>query len=92
MIELIRTSDVVVFDDLGAELGRINESTRANDTVTVRLMKAFDARQGKPTIVSTNLTEKQMKQVYTEPVASRINSNTIGLVFNDTTDKRGEKK
>lgn len=92
VISLIGSSDVVVFDDLGAELGRLDNNTKANDTITVRLMKLFDARQGKPTIVSTNLNESQMKQFYTEPVASRINSNTTGLIFDDTTDKRGVKK
>lgn len=89
MKELIATSDVVVLDDIGAEVGSLNNGQlKATSSQTRLLTELLNSRQGKATIVSTNLSKNEIKNVYDERVDSRINKNIVGLVF-DTNDKRG---
>lgn len=89
MKELIATSDLVVLDDIGAEVGSLNNGQlKATSSQTRLLTELLNSRQGKSTIISTNLSQNEIKSVYDERVHSRINKNVVGLVF-DTNDKRG---
>lgn len=89
MKDLIATSDLVVLDDIGAEVGSLNNGQlKATSSQTRLLTELLNSRQGKSTIVSTNLSQNAIKNVYDERVDSRINKNVVGLVF-DTYDKRG---
>lgn len=89
MKELIATSDVVVLDDIGAEVGALNNNQKATNSQIRLLTELLNSRQGKATIVSTNLAESEIKQVYDERVESRMNESVVGLGFKDTFDKRG---
>lgn len=88
MKELVATSDLVALDDIGAEVGSLSNSIKATNSQIRILTELLNSRQGKATIISTNLTKDQIKQVYDDRVDSRINKNVFGLGF-DTTDKRG---
>ncbi|WP_459578042.1 ATP-binding protein, partial [Enterococcus faecalis] len=84
----IKSADLVVLDDLGAELGvKGNDSTNFNNDTLNRIV---EARQNKATVFTTNLTGKEMRQAYGERILSRIMSNSQGFVMTieGTSDKR----
>lgn len=89
LIADIKTIDLVVIDDLGAELGGTTNkgATPYNNDV---LYSILEARQNKALIVNTNLSGKEVKQYYGERVVSRILNNSKGfsIKFEQTTDKR----
>ena len=84
----IKSADLVILDDLGAELGvKGNDSTNFNNDTLNRIV---EARQNKATVFTTNLTGKEMSQAYGERILSRIMSNSQGFVMKieGTSDKR----
>lgn len=89
LLQDIKTVDLVVIDDLGAELGGAvtsSATTYNNDT----LYSILEARQNKPLIVSTNLTSSEIKKAYGERLLSRILKNSTGFLvqMKETKDKR----
>lgn len=88
----IKTADVVVIDDLGAELGKIGEE---DDNVKWfnldTLYGIAEARQHQNLIVTTNLSSKQITELYDDRIASRLFSNSSRdsmFKFSETKDKR----
>ena len=67
--EDILTCDLLIIDDLGTEL--------TNSFVTTALFQCINERilRKKPTIISTNLSLDQFKDLYSERIYSRITSN-----------------
>lgn len=67
--DLIRTSDLLVIDDLGTE--------RRNNLVESELFRVINERQtaGKTTVISTNLGPADIAAAYSERIFSRIISN-----------------
>jgi len=65
----ILTCDLLIIDDLGTEL--------TNSFVTTALFQCINERilRKKPTIISTNLSLDQFKDLYSERIFSRITSN-----------------
>lgn len=88
----MKTADVVVIDDLGAELGDFSEqkikSTNYNTSFVNRI---FEARIGKLTLYTTNLTGNQLKKVYGGRIVSRLFEGLTYINFTNTTDKRMNK-
>ena len=88
----IKSADLVVLDDLGAELGvkQINDRNKSTNFNNDTLNRIVEARQNKATIFTTNLTGKEMSQAYGERILSRIMSNSQGFVMKieGTSDKR----
>jgi len=86
-------ADLLVLDDLGAEVGTITtDKSASNDTA--RLINAIvTGRMDKPTIFTTNLNSKQIHKMYDERIASRIfkgvNKDRI-IKFTETKDKRNQ--
>mgnify|MGYP005982942949 CR=1 FL=1 len=84
----IKTVDVLVLDDIGAELGVSDPNSTAfnNDT----LNRIVEARQDRATIFTTNLPGKTLTKAYGDRIASRMMKNSNGLVFTftETKDKR----
>ncbi|RXW58259.1 hypothetical protein CYQ74_04785 [Enterococcus faecium] len=82
------TTDLVVFDDIGAELGSGVSNSRqfTNNTLNTLL----EARQNKATIITTNLSGPELREAYGERIVSRIFKNSEGyaLKFQQTADKR----
>lgn len=84
-------ADLLVLDDLGAEVGAIStERGAANDVV--RMINAIvNGRMDKPTIFTTNLNSGQLRKMYDERIASRILKGVTNeriIKFEKTKDKR----
>ncbi|MGG5376005.1 DNA replication protein DnaC [Enterococcus sp. DIV0213j] len=85
----IKTADLVILDDLGAELGgtTYSESTNFNnDTIN----SILEARQNQALIITTNLAGKEIAAAYGSRIVSRIFKNSEGCAFKfeHTADKR----
>lgn len=63
--------DLVIIDDLGTEI--------ANNFVTSKLFNCLNERQirKKSTIISSNLTQEELKTLYSDRIFSRVTSNYI---------------
>ncbi|MBL1228178.1 ATP-binding protein [Enterococcus sp. BWB1-3] len=86
----IQKADMLVVDDIGAELGVFTEKTISSQYNNDTLTRIADARQNKPTIYTTNLNVNQLTQTYGRRIVSRManNSNGFGFTFKTTKDKR----
>lgn len=90
LMKEIKKSDFVVIDDLGAELGRMEENNKATTYDVDILTSLTEARQNKATVFTTNLSSKQLINAYGERVFSRVMAGTKNkiIVFKETGDKR----
>lgn len=88
LIKDLKTIDLVVIDDLGAELGQGTErqATAHNNDV---LLSLLEAREDKALVITTNLSSKEIKSAYGDRVLSRIKNNALSHTFIETADKRG---
>lgn len=91
-INLCSEADYLVLDDLGAEIGSIAEEIqkqkKASDFI-VRILNAIgQARQDRPTIITTNLSRDLLEWVYEKRTTSRLFKNTYLINFSETMDKR----
>lgn len=84
----MKAAELLVLDDIGAELGVSGKSSTDynNDT----LNRILEARQNKATVITTNLTGKQLSESYGARIVSRImkNSESFVVQFTKTSDKR----
>ena len=73
LISYILDSDLLIIDDLGTEL--------ANGFTTSQLYHVIEARltKGNSTIISTNLSIRELNELYSERIFSRIMSNYQNL-------------
>ena len=86
------TVDLLVIDDLGAELGDMDAADpKATAFVNRVLFKVFDGRQGKKTIITTNLTGEAVMKAYDERITSRMFNTYRHIEFKFTRDKRKRK-
>lgn len=95
MTDMLIQADLLVIDDLGAEVGSFGKMTEAGDFVTRVLTAILRGRENKPTIFTTNLNSEELEQVYDGRLTSRLFagiSQEDALVFKDTTDKRKKLK
>ncbi|MDT2801914.1 ATP-binding protein [Vagococcus lutrae] len=90
MIQLLTEADLLVIDDLGAEVGAIDSDKRASNFITKTLYAIVNGRQEKPTIITTNLNSKELSKMYDRKLISRMFRGADGHViqFKNTTDKR----
>ncbi|HCT16435.1 MAG TPA: ATP-binding protein [Ruminococcaceae bacterium] len=73
--ETILDCDLLIIDDLGAEF-----TTQFTVSALYNIINSREL-EGKPTIISTNLTPEQLTSAYSERIASRILSNFVMLYF-----------
>lgn len=73
--ESILDCDLLIIDDLGAEF-----TTQFTVSSLYNIINSREL-EGKPTIISTNLTPEQLTNTYSERIASRILSNYVMLLF-----------
>lgn len=73
--DLLFGADLLIIDDLGTELTNTFTNAEIFNIVNTRLIG------GKKTIISTNLTPKEISQIYTDRVFSRIFDKFIPLKF-----------
>lgn len=94
--------DLLVLDDLGAETGDIYSTKRASEYTSNVLRSIFNARQGKSTIVTTNLSGQRLTGykdenginhagMYDKKMISRAMVNIESIVFKESVDKRPSK-
>ncbi|MGR0329577.1 ATP-binding protein [Bacillus cereus] len=89
---MLISMDLLVIDDLGAELGDMDiNALKATAFVNRVLFKLFDGRQGKKTIITTNLTGEAIIKAYDERVTSRMFNTYRHIEFKKTRDKRKRK-
>lgn len=91
MVEMLVEADVLVLDDVGAEVGSVNRKSQAGDYSIRVLNGILSGRTNKPTIFTTNLNKKGLEQTYDGRIVSRllrgITKETL-VQFSETTDKR----
>ena len=90
MIDLLTEADLLVLDDLGAETGAVTTDRTATDFTTRTLYAIINGRMNKPTIITTNLSSKEMAKMYDSKLISRMFRGAEGHVikFEKTNDKR----
>ncbi|MGM0214930.1 ATP-binding protein [Enterococcus sp. AZ109] len=87
----IKKTDLVLIDDVGAELGRLEDNQKATPYDVDVITSLAEARLDKATIFTTNLTSKQLINAYGERVFSRMMNNAGNeyvMNFKETKDKR----
>lgn len=86
----IKKMEVVVIDDIGAELGDFSSNSTATNFNIDTLTSLTEARIGKATIFTSNLSSKQIYSAYGKRVFSRIvdGMGDRAIVFQDVKDKR----
>lgn len=91
--DLADKASVLVLDDLGSELGQINSRAEASNSVSKILNSILEARQGKVTIITTNLSESKIKSAYGDRIESRLKDGLKdnAVIFTGTTDKRADR-
>lgn len=93
VVKMLSEADVVVIDDLGAEVGSVDRNSEATDYNVRTLNAILNGRANKPTIFTTNLTIPELKETYDGRILSRIlrgmEKERI-IQFSKTTDKRSE--
>lgn len=67
--------DLLIIDDLGSEFSTQFTTAAIYNIVNTRINRS------KPVIISTNLTEKELEEKYTQRVTSRIIGNYVSLLF-----------
>lgn len=87
-VKLLSEVDYLALDDLGAETGAITTDKEASNFVQRILYGVMNARQGKVTITTTNLSSPSLKQIYDEKLISRLVANPKFVLFRETKDKR----
>lgn len=95
VVDTLIQADLLALDDLGAEVGSIDRQSSATD-YTVRVLNAIlNGRTNKPTIITTNLSMKELKKVYDGRLLSRmfrgVKQERI-IQFRTTSDKRSNLK
>ena len=68
-------TDLLIIDDLGTEVSNTFTNAEIFNIVNTRLIA------GKKTIISTNLTPKEISEIYTDRVFSRVLEKFIPLKF-----------
>ncbi|WP_412094079.1 ATP-binding protein [Bacillus atrophaeus] len=89
-IELLTRVTYLVIDDLGAEVGDTdNENRAANDFIHRVWYGVSTGRQGKVTIVTTNLSGVALTKLYDKKTVSRLTAHLETVKFEE---KQKEKK
>lgn len=87
-VDLLSKADFIALDDLGAETGGTGTTKTATD-FTLRVLYAIaNARQDKPTIVTTNLSKNELVKMYDAKLVSRLRGSQALINFKETADKR----
>ncbi|OLS03435.1 ATP-binding protein [Tissierella creatinophila] len=73
--DLLFDADLLIIDDLGTEVTNTFTNAEIFNIVNTRIIK------GKKTIISTNLTPKEISEIYTDRIFSRILQKFIPLKF-----------
>ncbi len=78
-IRLLTDVDYLVLDDLGTESKMSRRIDDSNDWIQRVLFKILDKRN--TTIITTNLTESEIRKIYNNKLVSRIFKNSNNKIF-----------
>lgn len=87
-VDLMSNVDYLVLDDLGAETGATDSEKQATDFIQSVLKSVAGARQSKATIITTNLSSAQVKEMYDPKLVSRLLRKVSAIKFTEASDKR----
>lgn len=87
-LDLISRVDILALDDLGSETGNVETQKEATEFTSKMLKAIMNARQGKTTIITTNLSTEQLSKIYDAKVVSRLMANVKTIKFEQAKDKR----
>lgn len=91
MIRLLTSADVLVLDDLGSESSFKRESTESSEYNQKLLFAILNARSR--TIITTNLSSRELEEIYNPKIVSRIYRGIDGHIIKftkATKDKRSQ--
>ena len=91
VIYLLSKADVLVLDDLGAEVGSVDRASEATDFVIRIINGVLNGRANKPTILTTNLSIGELNKIYDGRIVSRMLQDIEEerfIIFKETSDKR----
>lgn len=88
LVDLLAEPDFLVIDDIGSETGAIGTEKSASDFVQRILYAITTYRQGRVTIMTTNLSSDQLFQMYDPKLVSRLLKKPKFIIFKEATDKR----
>lgn len=93
MISLLSKADVLVMDDMGAEVGSVNRNSQAPD-FTIRVINGvLSGRTSKPTIFTTNLSRGELEIAYDGRIVDRMFKGVSQedlIIFKKTPSKRSK--
>lgn len=72
IVYLLSKADVLVLDDIGAEVGSVDRQSEATDFVIRIINGVLSGRSNKPTIITTNLTGNELKDTYDGRIIDRM--------------------
>ncbi|MEQ3452416.1 ATP-binding protein [Enterococcus cecorum] len=87
---LLKSADVLVIDDLGSESSFGSENNQASDFVQRVLFQILNARSR--TIITTNLSGQELKQVYNPKIISRLLENSESEHFINMTGIKDNRR
>ncbi|MEG7356767.1 ATP-binding protein [Bacillus sp. 0209A] len=91
-IELLTRVDYLVIDDLGSEVGDTdNEKRTAPDFIQRVWYGVSTGRQGKVTIVTTNLTGIALAKLYDRKTVNRLTAHLEQIDFEEKQKNKGRK-
>lgn len=90
MVDRLTKADILVLDDCGAETGAIGSGKAATDYTTKILYAIMNGRMNKSTILTTNLSSRELYKMYDQKLLSRMLKGSDGHIikFENATDKR----
>lgn len=90
LVEKAIKADLIVLDDLGAEIGLLNNNSKSSDFVGRVLTSVLNGRQNKPTIITSNLKYSDIERKYDDRIKSRLKIGKHTIQFVETEDQRGK--
>lgn len=89
-VDMMIDVDLLVIDDLGSEVGDINTKNKATDHNHQILYEVLEGRVDKSTIITSNIPQSKIKELYDSKIDSRLSENLEVISFDGLTDKRIE--
>lgn len=93
MTDLLSKVDLLVMDDLGSESSFKRENREAGEYIQNVIFGVLNARQR--TIITTNLSNRELEEIYNPKISSRIYKGVAGHIIKfteKTSDKRSKFK
>lgn len=81
MVDRLTKADILVLDDCGAETGAIGSGKAATDYTTKILYAIMNGRMNKSTILTTNLSSRELSKMYDQKLIRVMLKGSEGNVI-----------